>query len=125
MFRYLTANSRCFLNEQFRMAEEICEIVSYVFYEGELALAEGCEQDPLWRADRRVQFVPGMGTERVHLEKCEAEGEFKQTKYGIGTRYKSAEYIGKIAGVLAAHAGQENVLVLTPYRAQRALSRRF
>jgi DNA replication ATP-dependent helicase Dna2 len=125
MFRHMNASNCCFLNEQFRMAEEICEIVSHVFYEGELVLAEGCEQDPLWRTDRRVQFAPGMGTERVHLEKCEAEGEFKKTKYGIGTRYKSAEYIGKIAGVLAAQAGQENVLVLTPFRAQRALIKTF
>jgi hypothetical protein len=56
---------------------------------------------------------PG-GTDRVHLEKCPAEGDFKQTNYGMGTRYKSAEHIGQIVPSLTGQVGEENVLVLTP-----------
>jgi len=125
MFKYMNPQNRCFLNEQSRMAEEICDIVSHVFYDGELIVAEKCATDVDWCAERRTQFVPGMGADRVHLEKCPAEGDFKQTKYGIGTRYKSAEYIGQIVPSLAGQVGEENVLVLTPYRAQRGLIKTF
>lgn len=125
MFKYMNPENCCVLNEQSRMAEEICDIVSNVFYGGELVVSEKCETDAEWRAERREQFVPGIGTKRVHLEHCPVEGEFKHTKFGIGTRYKSAEYIGKIVPSLAASVGQENVLVLTPYRAQRALIKTF
>jgi superfamily I DNA and/or RNA helicase len=125
MFKYMKPQNRCFLNEQSRMAAEICDIVSYVFYDGELIVAEKCATDVEWCAERRAQFVPGIGTDRVHLEKCPAEGDFKQTKYGIGTRYKSAEYIGRIVPSLTGQVGEENVLVLTPYRAQRGLIKTF
>jgi hypothetical protein len=125
MFKYMNPQNLCLLNEQSRMAKEICDIVSYVFYEGELKVAEKCETDAEWRAERRAQFVPGIGTDRVHLEKCSAEGDFKQTKYGKGTRYKSAEYIGQIVPSLTGQVGQENVLVLTPHRAQRGLIKTF
>jgi len=91
----------------------------------ELIVAEKCAADAEWRADRRAQFVPGIGTNRVHLETCSAEGDFKQTKYGMGTRYKSAEYIGQIVPPLTSQVGEENVLVLTPYRAQRGLIKTF
>jgi DNA replication ATP-dependent helicase Dna2 len=125
MFKYMNPQNRCFLNEQSRMAEEICDIVSHVFYDGELIVAEECATDEEWCAERRPHFVPGLGTNRVHLEKCSAEGNFKRTKYGIGTRYRSAEYIGQIVPFLTGHVGEENVLVLTPYRAQRALIKTF
>jgi DNA replication ATP-dependent helicase Dna2 len=125
MFKYMNPENRCFLNEQSRMAEEICDIVSDVFYDGELIVAEKCATDVEWRAERRSQFVPGIGTNRVHLENCPAEGDFKQTKYGSGTRYKSAEYIGQVVPSLTGQVGEENVLVLTPYRAQRGLIKTF
>jgi DNA replication ATP-dependent helicase Dna2 len=125
MFKYMNPQNRCFLNEQSRMAEEICDIVSYVFYDGELIVADQCATDAEWCAERRAQFVPGIGTGRVHLAQCPAEGDFKQTKYGIGTRYKSAEYIGQIVPSLTGQVGEENVLVLTPYRAQRGLIKAF
>ena len=113
------------MNEQSRVAEEICDIVSYVFYDGELIVAEKWAADAEWRAERRAQFVPGIGTDRVHLEKCPAEGDLKQTQYGIGTRYKSAEYIGQLVPSLAGQVGEEKVFVLTPYRAQRGLIKNF
>ena len=125
MFKYMNRQNRCFLNEQSRMAEEICDLVSEVFYDGELIVASQCATDPEWRAERHTQFVPGIGAERVHLERCPAEGDFKQTKYGIGTRYRSAEYIGQIVPALTGQVGEENVLVLTPYRAQRGLIKTF
>jgi DNA replication ATP-dependent helicase Dna2 len=125
MFKYMNPQNRCFLNEQSRMAKEICDIVSCVFYEGGLMVAENCAADAEWRAERRVHFVHGIGTDRVHVEKCSAEGDFKQTKYGKGTRYKSAEYIGQIVPSLTGQVGEENVLVLTPYRAQRGLIKTF
>jgi DNA replication ATP-dependent helicase Dna2 len=125
MFKYMNPQNRCFLNEQSRMAEEICDIVSYVFYDGELIVAENCATDVDWCAERRAQFVPGIGTDRIHLEKCPAEGDFRQTKYGLGTRYKSAEYIGKIVPTLVGQVGEGNILVLTPYRAQRGLIKTF
>jgi hypothetical protein len=69
--------------------------------------------------------LPGLGSDRVHLQKCPVEGNFKRTKYGVGTRYRSAEYIGQLVPSLTAQVGQENVLVLTPYRAQRGLIKTF
>ena len=125
MFQLMNSGNRCFLNEQSRMVEEICDIISHVFYDGNLVVAQECDKDPEWRARRRVSFVSGMGTKRVHLEQCPEEGSFKQTKYGIGTRYKSAEYISRVVPHLSAIASQEEILVLTPYRAQRGLIKTF
>jgi DNA replication ATP-dependent helicase Dna2 len=124
MFEYMNATNRCFLNEQSRMTEDICNLISDI-YEGKLTVAEGCEQEPEWRANRRVLFVSGIGTERIHLEECPQEGDFKKTKYGQGTRFKSAEYIGRLVPQLSSTIGQENIFVLTPYRAQRALIKTF
>jgi DNA replication ATP-dependent helicase Dna2 len=121
MFKYMTPKNRCLLNEQSRMADEICEIVSHVFYDGELILAGDCDRDPVWRAERRVQRLARIGTERVHVERCQEEGTFKQTKYGIGTRFESAQKVSNIAADCAMEVGEDKILVLTPYRAQRSL----
>jgi DNA replication ATP-dependent helicase Dna2 len=125
MFDYMTVHNRCLLNEQSRMTEEICDIVSHVFYEGELMVADGCEDNALWRSERRSPPLPKIGSKRVHLEMCQEEGSFKLTRYGIGTRYKSAEYVSELAASCAAQMGEDSVLVLTPYRAQRALIKTF
>jgi hypothetical protein len=125
MFDYMTAHNRCLLNEQSRMTHEICKMVSNVFYEGALMVADGCEEDALWRAERGTPPLPKVGSKSVHLERCVEEGTFRQTKYGIGTRYKSAEYVSGLATQCAAQLGEESVLVLTPYRAQRALIKTF
>ena len=125
MFKYMNPQNRCFLNEQSRMTQEICDIVSCVFYDGELIVADKCATDAEWCRERRAQFIPGIGTDPVHLEKCPGEGDFRQTKYGIGTRYKSAEYIGQIVPSITSQIGEENVLVLTPYRAQRGMIKAF
>lgn len=90
-----------------------------------MTVAEGCEQDPEWRASRRVAFVSGIGTKRIHLEACSEEGTFKPTIHGKGTRFESAEYIKRLVPQISPMVGQENISVLTPYRAQRGCIKRL
>ena len=68
MFKFMTAKNRCFLNEQSRMAEEICDVISHGFYEGDLILAEGCERDAVWRSERMVASLKCLQTRKLRSQ---------------------------------------------------------
>lgn len=114
-----TAESTCFLSEQSRMAEPICDIVSHVFYDGKLVVAEDAKIDPRWKRERDVS-----PDDNIVLLPVGADGTWSQ-KYRGPIRYKSAELVRDIVDALASGRNEQDVLILTPFRAQRTLIRTF
>jgi superfamily I DNA and/or RNA helicase len=118
------APSTCFLNEQSRMAEPICDVVSNCFYDGKLVVADDAEADARWRAERRLVSLPGIGDDAIFLDTIAAEGTWSQ-KYRGPIRFKSAERVRDIVAALVRHVEESDILILTPFRAQRTLIRTF
>jgi DNA replication ATP-dependent helicase Dna2 len=112
----------CLLDEQSRMAEPICRVVSRAFYGGKLKVAADCRTDSRWRAPRREFDVLGLGARNAYVVKTEFESKYSR-KYGGHIRFETAELIVKIVRDLLKEIRQEDILVLTPYRAQRTLLR--
>jgi hypothetical protein len=119
-----SAESTCFLNEQSRMAERICKVVSNVFYGGKLVVADGCRDDPTWTRERTLASLPRLGADSVFLDTVEAEGTWSQ-KYHGPIRYQTAERICDLVDSLLNSISEQDIIVLTPFRAQRTLARSF
>ena len=116
------AAQTCQLNEQSRMAEPICNLVSGLFYDGDLVVAQDCQSDQRWMTKRSLVSLPPIGDKSVSLYAVEESGTWSQ-KYRGNIRYQSAKYIEDLVGTLTRQIGPENILILTPFRAQRALIR--
>lgn len=116
--------SVCFLDEQSRMAAPINDLISHIFYGGRLRVAADVKEDEGWLRRRSLSFS-GIGQgEHVHLLAVEENGVWS-AKYRGPIRYPSAD---KIASLIkqALESGQvdaDDLIVLTPFRAQRALIR--
>lgn len=108
-----------FLDEQSRMAKPICDLVSNVFYRGRLRLAEATEADRLWRTHRQIHNVPTLGGERLNLLRVSEDGGWSAAWKGP-IRVQSAQMIANVCKELRA-ARCDDIVVLTPFRAQRAL----
>lgn len=117
--------SVCFLDEQSRMAEPICGLVSHLFYDGLLRVAEGVKDDAKWLATRRREFAGIPPDVHVHTEDVSTEGAWSQA-YNGPIRYESADRIGQLVATAVQQDGWDpkDIVVLTPFRAQRALIRR-
>jgi DNA replication ATP-dependent helicase Dna2 len=105
------------LDEQSRMAEDICHTVSNTFYGGQLRVA--ADVDNHWRAVRTLSLHPSLGANSVSLFKLGNEAR----AVGIERRWKSpesAEMVVRLITSLKAYSDSGDVIVLTPYRAQRA-----
>lgn len=112
--------SVCMLDEQSRMADPICRVVSNVFYDGKLRVAKDASDDENWTRDRRLVFGPIDEAEHVSIQNIAEEGTWSKLYQGP-IRYRSAEMIAD----LLAHAsrtpnGLRDTIVLTPFRSQRA-----
>lgn len=113
------------LNEQSRMCREICEIVSKTFYDSALSVCAKAGRDKGWQHDRSPYFVDGRQLPRVFCETIEDAATWS-TKYNGFIRYKSAELVIQLVSeLLGSYADERDILVLTPFRAQRALMRGF
>jgi hypothetical protein len=112
----------CLLDEQSRMAAPICELVSEVFYDGALRVASDALEDPRWCEvrDRAFGDLP-QGEHVVMLEVPAARGRSAVARGP--TRPGSAEQVASLvhAAMDAGHALPAEIVVLTPFRAQRAL----
>lgn len=113
----------CFLEEQARMAEPICRIVSDVFYDGRLRVAEDCLKDPGWVRFRNNPPTPD-GVRHTHLEQVIEAGTWSQA-YGGPIRYASAAMIVDRLTEQLAEQPATDLLVLTPFRAQRSLIKKL
>ena len=115
--------SVCQLNEQSRMAEPICEVISQTFYDGDLTVAAEKHKDPKWLADRRPVDVAGYGAKNAYLIRTDSEGKYVPSMGGF-VRFETADLVCTLVGRLTKVVNPEQLLVLTPYRAQRALIKR-
>lgn len=109
------------LEEQSRMAEPICRVVSHGFYGGRLRVAADQAGNPAWAAARRIADVSGIGGRRIHIQDI-GDGATWSQKYRGYIRYESAKWICEMVDRLfQSGLPPEQLVVLTPYRAQRSL----
>jgi hypothetical protein len=114
----------CLLDEQSRMAEQICKVVSNAFYDGLLKVAGTCKSDSKWKNERRAFSVLQLGSKNAYLVPTTFESKYSP-KYGGHIRFETAELILKLVDDLLNAVDQSDILILTPYRAQRTLLRTF
>lgn len=116
--------SLCLLNEQSRMVEPVCRLVSQLFYGGSLKVAARIDQEEVWRAERQRVFGSIAADEHINIQPVTEKGTYSQHYQGP-IRYQSADRIADLLS--AAHAKlvsqPGSIVVLTPFRAQRALIR--
>lgn len=111
-----------FLDEQSRMAVPINDLVSHIFYGGKLRVAADVNEDQDWRQYRSVSFAESAPDEHIRLLSVSENGTWS-AKYRGPIRYGSATVIVQMIKY-ALENGQlraSELVVLTPFRAQRAL----
>jgi hypothetical protein len=112
------------LDEQSRMAPPIVELVSQLFYDGLLRVADDAHRSPDWLAARQRALGDIPADTHVHVHRLRTDGGWVAAERGP-LRRESAEAIAALLEQALA-CGQwqpEEVIVLTPFRAQRALIR--
>ncbi len=121
MFRYrTTGDNTCQLVEQSRMAEPICRIVSQTFYGGQLVVAAEKAKDRAWVAERRPPKTASLGAEHVVVRRITGNAAWSVALRGA-VREASAHEACRVAQEIAPHVGEHDILVLTPFRAQRTI----
>ena len=113
------------LDEQSRMAGPICQAVSEAFYLGKLRVAEDTAKDPKWAAWRKFAFShiePDTALKTVDIT---AEGQWSQKYRGL-VRLESAEKLADMVeeSIRKRQVSVSDVVILTPFRAQRVLIKR-
>lgn len=117
--------SVCLLDEQSRMAEPISDLVSHIFYDGELKVAADALKSPDWIERRKLSLRDFDESQHLCVAMMTEEGTWSQTYRGP-IRFGSAVWLAEMLrdsineGLISA----EDVIVLTPFRAQRALLRK-
>ncbi|MFN3302984.1 MAG: DEAD/DEAH box helicase [Roseateles sp.] len=111
------------LDEQSRMAAPIGTLVSELFYDGLLRVAADAQASADWLAARR-RALGDIGPEvHVHLHRVQRDGGWSAHERGP-VRRESAEAIAALVErALAQGWRPDELIVLTPFRAQRALIR--
>jgi hypothetical protein len=111
------------LNEQSRMAQSICHAVATAFYGGDLHVCAKARQDAEWKRERSPFFVDGREVPRVCFDQVK-EGAQWSPKYGGFIRFESGILVRSILDQLkGSYTEPDSILVLTPFRAQRAFIR--
>ena len=119
-----TGPALALLDEQSRMAPPIGELVSELFYGGSLRVAGDALGSAAWRADRQRALGPIGADRHVHLHRVKSDGAWVAAARGP-VRRESAEALAELVAQALAHDHwrPEDLIVLTPFRAQRALIR--
>jgi hypothetical protein len=113
------------LNEQSRMAQGICHAIGQTFYEGDLMVCRKATRDPEWRTARSPCFVNGREVPRICFDAVSKPSTYS-AQYGGFIRFETAKLIERIADELAgSYVEPADILVLTPFRAQRTLIKSF
>lgn len=112
------------LDEQSRMAAPIGDLVSQLFYDGALRVATDALASPSWQAARRRTLGAVDADTHVFVHQLQTDGAWSAAARGP-VRIESADAIaGTVAAALASGDWQPHeLIVLTPFRAQRALIR--
>jgi DNA replication ATP-dependent helicase Dna2 len=107
----------CLLNEQSRMAPPICDLISKAYYNGELRVAETDAKDPVWHKAPSTKATRSLSSAHCQIIEIKAEARF-WPQYMGWIRIESAEKIVQLVEELLAHQPPEQILVVTPFRAQ-------
>lgn len=111
------------LDEQSRMSVGICDVVSTTFYDNGLRVCSKAARDKTWKADRSPWFLNGREVPRVMFDERAGPSTWSP-KYNGLIRFGSAQIVeALVAELLGSYVEAEELLVLTPFRAQRALIR--
>lgn len=112
------------LDEQSRMAGAIGALVSDMFYDGALRVAADALAAPAWAAARARALGAIAADVHVAVQRVASDGAWSAAERGP-VRRESAEAIAAlVATALASGDWQPHeLIVLTPFRAQRALIR--
>jgi hypothetical protein len=111
------------LDEQSRMAPPIGELVSELFYDGVLRVAADAAASPDWQAARRRGLGDIAADTHVQVQRMQTDGGWVAAERGP-VRRESAEAIATLLERALARGWQpQELIVLTPFRAQRALIR--
>ncbi len=112
------------LDEQSRMAGPIGDLVSHLFYDGALRVAADALAAPDWLAARQRPLGDIAAETHVHVHRLKTDGAWSAAERGP-VRRESAEAIADtVAAALQGGGWQPHeLIVLTPFRAQRALIR--
>lgn len=114
---------RVLLSEQSRMCREVCETISNVFYRKQLTVCKKAANDRAWVKERSPFYIGGREVPRVLCEMVDATSKWSP-KYNGLIRYETATLTTKLVQALrGSYADERDILVLTPFRAQRALMR--
>lgn len=110
-----------FLEEQSRMAPPICAVVSKIFYGGRLRVSQRELQDKTWKLERSSYWLNGREQPQLQIRSTNAVSTWS-SKYKGPIRYDSAKAVLDLVDeILGINEVAENILILTPFRAQRAL----
>ncbi|MGL6169398.1 MAG: AAA domain-containing protein [Fusobacteriaceae bacterium] len=112
-----------FLNEQSRMNNEVCNVVSNIFYDGKLIVAK--DIDKKWEDERKLYDDDSLQGSGLSIKNIENHGTWS-ARYRGNIRHDSASYISQICEKLTEqHYKQEDIVILTPFKAQKNLIRAF
>lgn len=110
------------LDEQSRMAAPIGRLVSDLFYDGVLRVADDAAASSAWQAARCRAFGAVEAGCHVHVQPVARDGAWSAAERGP-VRRESAEAIAALLAAALADGGgwqPQELIVLTPFRAQRA-----
>lgn len=111
------------LDEQSRMSVGICDVVSTTFYDNGLRVCSKAVRDKDWKAERSPWYLNGRAVPRVMFDERAGPSTWSP-KYNGLIRFGSAQIVeALVAELLGSYVEAEELLVLTPFRAQRALIR--
>lgn len=118
------APSVVLLDEQSRMAGPIGALVGDLYYDGALRVAADAEASPGWQAARRRVLGPAGEDVHVHVEPVARDGAWSAAWRGPVRPESGDAIVSLVADALAGGTWQAHeIVVLTPFRAQRALIR--
>lgn len=115
-------DSVVFLDEQSRMAGPICELVEKAFYRKGLKVAQREASDRGWQAHRARGGGDRWQPPHVRVVTRLEDGQWS-SKFNGPIRFASAKWLIEELPSLIDDVGQRSILVLTPFRAQRAVLR--
>jgi hypothetical protein len=114
--------STCMLDEQSRMAPEICRTISGAFYGGSLRVAEDALRDPAWIKARQPPPLTTPPREVV-LQPISKEAHAFSQRYNGPIRMESAVTAAVLARAVLRTISEKDLLIVTPFNSQRAMIR--